>query len=163
MAALTALLLPYALGPDLGLDLGLDLGPLPSWAAAQGWWPAPPQVAHADAGDALGVRQAPPWHHWRGAAAKVTSKVTRATRRVATTPVRQAVRVLRRARRQYAEALAVREAHAPLASTLKLRGEAALEHALEAGQEGGREGGQQEGGHSPSGRTAQFFLGTSAA
>ena len=156
MAALTALLLPYALGPDL--DLGLDLGPLPSWAAAQGWWPAPPQVAHADAGDALGARQAPPWHHWRGAAAKVTSKVTRATRRVATTPVRQAVRVLRRARRQYAEALAVREAHAPLASTLKLRGEAALE----AGQEGGREGGQ-EGGHSPSGRTAQFFLGTSAA
>ena len=158
MAALTALLLPYALGPDLGLDLGLDLGPLPSWAAAQGWWPALPQVAHADAGDALGARQAPPWHHWRGAAAKVTSKVTRATRRVAATPVRQAVRVLRRARRQYAEALAVREAHAPLASTLKLRGEAALE----AGQEGGREGGR-EGGHPPSGRTAQFFLGTSAA
>jgi len=134
VTALLAVLLP------LGLDLDLDLGPLPFWAAA----PASLQVGRADTGDDLGVRPALPWRHWRGVAARVTGKVTRATRRVAATPVRQAVRVLKRARRQYVEALAVREAHAPLASTLKLRGDATL-----VAPEGGQEGGQ-EGGHPPS-------------
>ena len=145
VAALLALLLPTG--------LGLDLGPLPFWAAA----PAPLQGAQADADDDLGVRAAPPWRHWRGVAAKVTGKVTRATRRVAATPVRQAASVLQRARRQYVKALAVKSSSSlssSLGSRRELGGEAALV-ALEAGQ--------REVGHPPSSQTAQFFLGASAA
>ena len=145
VAALLALLLPTG--------LGLDLGPLPFWAAA----PAPLQGAQADADDDLSVRAAPPWRHWRGVAAKVTGKVTRATRRAAATPVRQAASVLQRARRQYVKALAVKSSSSlssSLGSRRELRGEAALV-ALEAGQ--------REVGHPPSSQTAQFFLGASAA
>ena len=145
VAALLALLLPTG--------LGLDLGPLPFWAAA----PAPLQGAQADADDDLGVRAAPPWRHWRGVAAKVTGKVTRATRRAAAAPVRQAASVLQRARRQYVKALAVKSSSSlssSLGSRRELRGEAALE-ALEPGQ--------REVGHPPSSQTAQFFLGASAA
>ena len=147
VAALLAVLLPISLGLDLGL------GPLPSWAAA----PAPLQGAQADADDDLGVRAAPPWRHWRGVAAKVTGKLTRATRRVAATPVRQAASVLQGARRQYVEALAVKSSSSlssSLGSRRELRGEAALV-ALEAGQ--------REVGHLSSSQTAQFFLGASAA
>ena len=142
VAALLALLLPTG--------LGLDLGPLPFWAAA----PAPLQGAQADADDDLSVRAAPPWRHWRGVAAKVTGKVTRATRRVAATPVRQAASVLQRARRQYVKALAVKSSSSLSSSLGSRRGEAALV-ALEAGQ--------REVGHPPSSQTAQFFLGASAA
>ena len=145
VAALLALLLPTG--------LGLDLGPLPFWAAA----PAPLQGAQADADDDLSVRAAPPWRHWRGVAAKVTGKVTRATRRVAATPVRQAASVLQRARRQYVKALAAKSSSSlssSLGSRRELRDEAALV-ALEPGQ--------REVGHPPSSQAAQFFLGASAA
>ena len=145
VAALLALLLPTG--------LGLDLGPLPFWAAA----PAPLQGAQADADDDLSVRAAPPWRHWRGVAAKVTGKLTRATRRVAATPVRQAASVLQRARRQYVEALAVKSSSSlssSLGSRRELRGEAALVPL---------EPGQREVGHPSSSQAAQFFLGASAA
>jgi len=67
-------------GAVLAVLLPLGLGPL--WAAG----PAPLQVAQAD------FLPPPPWHHWRGVAAKLT----RATRRVAANPVQRAVHVLTR-------------------------------------------------------------------